>query len=212
MTTHLSQAIAARYNAAAEGAAIDAQIAKLSTLAQSTCGATAQLNTLRDLSAVAFEAWSQTGEGAVPTVDAKRQAKLRDEIEAHRVSTDSASRAIQGLNAKRNAATQTEQRASRAAHVMAIEQTLADALPTFMAAINEAGQALAEKIGAIDGLFGFVTSEAHRLGERSLFVAMERAREMQSQLTVKPEVIADQSRWFAHLSAILQPVANEELI
>lgn len=210
MNIRLEQAVAARAKAAADGAALDQQIARLTEVAQSTSPAVAELNALRNEASQAIQAWAETGEGEYPVADHRKIQALTESIQTHNAQVAGANAAISSLNAKRQAARKIEEDASRAARVMAIEETLADSLPILAHGINEIGAALAEKIAALDALFNMAISEAHRLDAKELFMVVERAREAQRSLIAKPEVVANPAPWLAHVAGMLAPVVNEE--
>jgi hypothetical protein len=139
--TPLAAAIAARDTAIAEIAAIEAKIKKLEAHAQSSSPATIELAQLRDDNTKAFAAWSETSDGPPPKVDAKRQAKLEDEIAAHNLSVQSANSAISSLVAQRTAAFKTRDGAGRYATIAAVERLVETESVALFREINAAGQA-----------------------------------------------------------------------
>jgi hypothetical protein len=204
VTNHLHEACTARDIATVEIEGLDARLIKLERHAQSASPAVAELNALREDNARAFAAAAEAdGELLIPAVDHKREAKLRDEIEAHRISVDSANAAISTLVAQRAAAYKTRDGASRYATVAAVEQLIESESVKLFAEVNAAVQTYTDLVAKIDRLRAFTFQHADSLDARELRVAAERFDKARNATLVRPEPSPDRGEWHAKLAALM---------
>jgi hypothetical protein len=212
-TNHLAEAVAAKQAAIEEISPLQAQIVRLERHAQSASPAVAELNALREDTVRSFAAAAEAdGELLIPAVDHKREAKLRDEIEAHRLSVDSANAAISTLVAQRNAAQKTRDGAARYATVAALKHMLETESATLFAEINAAAQIYVDLDARLDRLRSVVVEYARTLDERELYVAVEHLDKAKRTALFRPEPSADTGEWRAKLADLLSNANAKEAI
>jgi hypothetical protein len=204
MTNHLHEAIRARDEAAVEAERIQARIVKLERHAQSASPAVAELNALRDDAARSFATAAEAhGELLIPAVDHKREARLRDEIEAHRLSVESANAAISTLVAQRNKAYATRDGAGRFAMIASVEQLVETESAKLFAEVNATMQVYVDLISRLDRLRAFAFHHADALDARELRVAGEKFDKARNATLVKPEPSPDTGEWRVKLAELL---------
>jgi hypothetical protein len=203
-TNHLHEACRARDAAIADIERLDAQITKLQRHAQSASPAVAELHALREDAARSFAAAAEAdGELLIPAVDHLREARLRDEIEAHRLSVNSADAAISTLVAQRNAAYKVRDGASRYATIAAVEHLLETEGPKLFGAVNEAAQIYTDLAGQMDRLWRLAHVHADALDTRELRIAAEKFANARNATLVKPEPSPDTGEWRVKLAHLL---------
>jgi hypothetical protein len=204
LNSNISEARAARDHAIADIERLQAKISKLERHAQSASPAVAELNALREDSARSFAAAAEAdGELLIPAVDHKREAKLRDEIEAHRLSVDSANAAISTLVAQRNAAQKTRDGAARYAQIAAVQHLLETESVALFAAVNETMRVYVDLIGRLDRLRAFTFHHADAIDARELRVAAEKFDKARNATLVRPETSPDSGEWHTKLASLL---------
>jgi hypothetical protein len=171
--TNLSAAIKARDNAAVEVTAIGAKLAKLETALSATSPAVAELAQLRADAHTAALAWN--GEGDLPTVDHKQEARLRDEVNAFESSKRSAQDAVKTLDARRAAAQRAQAEANKRAELAALSQLLAEEDPRQVEEIRAIAQAYVNAVETRTTFRRFILTEANRHGDIELNLAAERS-------------------------------------
>jgi hypothetical protein len=200
----LHEAIRARDEAAAEEKRLQSQIEKLERHAASAPPAVAELNGLRDDNRCAFLEYD--GDGPVPKVDHKREAKLLDEIQAHSVSTASATAAIRTLVDKREKARAVVRDATRYATVAALLAVFEQEEPRLVAEILAVRQKLVDLDETRTAFRKSVHAQAIELNSPELHRAVERSAQ---RLFEAPKPNADLSVLNAKVDALLSP-ANEK--
>lgn len=199
MNTTIASAVAARDNAAAEIIAIDAKIEKLEAASQKSSPATIELAQLCQDAAHAAANWN--GEGDLPIVDHKREARLRDEIAAFELSKRSAQDGIKTLVDRKIAAQKTRDSAERHAKIEAFKFVLETEGCRLVAEINAARQHLADLDATRKAIHELVLAQARILDERSLFTAVENAHVMFAPIEGK----ADLAPLNAKIDSLLNP-------
>jgi hypothetical protein len=181
LNTTLSAAIKARDEAAAEIDALQAKIIKLESALAQTSPAVDELAQLRAAAHTAALAWN--GEGDLPTVDHKQEARLRDEVAAFEASKRSAQSAVASLVASRDAARRVHDAAAKRAELAAITQVLAEEGPKLDAAVRETAQAHVNAFEMRNTFRRFVLDVANRHGDRALNLAVEHSHVLFDQPT-----------------------------
>jgi hypothetical protein len=203
-SNHLAEALKARDGAIADIDRLQSKITKLERHAQSASPAVAELNALREDSARSFAAAAaEDGELLAPAVDHKREAKLRDEIEAYRLSVESANSAISTLVAQRNAAYTVRDSAGRYATEAAVRHLIEAESVALFAAVNESLRTYVDLTARLDRLRAFTFSHANALDSRELRVAAENFDKARNATLVRPEPSPDSGEWHAKLAALL---------
>jgi hypothetical protein len=122
-----------------------------------------------------MEAWSATGgEGKMPTADHGAIAKLEAEISAHASSIASAQTALQSVVARREAAKPRHASAVKYVSINALLALVVEEDPKLIAEIESAQQKLLDLDATRTALRKFLSAQADLLGERELFVSLER--------------------------------------
>jgi hypothetical protein len=204
VNNHLHEALMARDAALADIERLNERLVKLERHAASASPAVAELNALREDNARAFASAAEAdGELLIPAVDHKREAKLRDEIEAHRLSVDSANAAISTLVAQRNAAQKTRDGAARYAQIAAVQHLLETESVALFAAVNETMRVYVDLIGRLDRLRAFTFHHADAIDARELRVAAEKFDKVRNATLVRPEASPDSGEWHTKLASLL---------
>jgi hypothetical protein len=210
METPLSAALKQLGDIVEQMKPIDARIAKLERLTQSSSPAASEKAALHSDHEHSLKAWVANPESDMPpTLDADRLSRLDAEIRAHESSKASANDGLRALIAARSKLLDEHRVASAAAHLAATEHVIAEMLPEMIDALNKAHKVLVETKDRIDNAYRFLMAEGARLANTAYNARAERLWNEVKAKTVTPVSREDYTPFRDALNAILLPKSEE---
>jgi chromosome segregation ATPase len=212
LNTPLSAALKQRDDVIEQLKPIDARIAKLERLTQSSSPAASEKSALHSDHTVRLKDWVANGDtDTPPALDSGRLARLDAEINAHESSKASASEGLRALIAARSKLVEEHTVASAAAQIAATEHAITEALPKMIDDFNSAHRVLVEAKDRIDNAYRFLMAEGARLANTQYNGLAERMWSEVKAKTVTPVSREDYTPFRDRIAALLAP-ANVEAI
>jgi hypothetical protein len=169
--TNIAALVKNRDDAAAEIVLLDAKIEKLQSATQKASPAVVELAQLREGAAHAAANWN--GEGELPRVDHKREARLQDEIAAFESSKRSAQSGAKALVDRRAEVQKAHARAENDANAAAIRVLFAEYEPKLVSEIIAARQTFFDLTEKRVAIRRWLLGQANVFGARDLSLAIE---------------------------------------
>jgi len=174
-----------------------APIKKLTATINSTCPAATELAGMDAAERKATLDAAEAGHDA-PRPDVAARERLRREAEAHRLSVESAKRALAVVEDKKRLANDRVAQASKAASIVSAAILVDAHLPTLADEAAGLARAYAEKLAEAQALRDFFVSTAHTWRESFLFERIEGVdKTLHGAKQLPPPAPVDQSTWSA---------------